>query len=102
MCVSSQTAQNARSRHTAIPSRVCIWGAGCAATESRAQGVADVRLMMKPVGKPDAGNLHVRFDERGGETEHVFTRHRALPRLCSSAARTTRQMRRRFARQRGG
>ena len=39
--------------------------------------------MMKPVGKPDAGNLHVRFDERGGETEHVFTRHRALPRLCS-------------------
>jgi hypothetical protein len=24
---------------------------------------------MKPVGKPDAGNLHVRFDERGGETE---------------------------------
>jgi len=24
---------------------------------------------MKPVGKPDAGKLHVRFDERGGETE---------------------------------
>jgi hypothetical protein len=24
---------------------------------------------MKPVGKPDAGNPHVRFDERGGETE---------------------------------
>ena len=23
---------------------------------------------MKPVGKPDAGNPHVRFDERGGET----------------------------------
>jgi len=22
---------------------------------------------MKPVGKPDAGNPHVRFDERGGE-----------------------------------
>src|SRR5471032_1040894 len=22
----------------------------------------------KPVGKPDAGNPHVRFDERGGET----------------------------------
>jgi hypothetical protein len=36
---------------------------------------------MKPVGKPDAGNLHVRFDERGEETEHVLTRHRALPRL---------------------
>ncbi len=23
---------------------------------------------VKPVGKPDAGNLHVRFDERGWET----------------------------------
>jgi hypothetical protein len=23
---------------------------------------------MKPVGKPDAGNRHVRFDERGEET----------------------------------
>ena len=26
---------------------------------------------MKPVGKPDAGNPHVRFDERGGETERL-------------------------------
>src|SRR5450432_220712 len=26
----------------------------------------------KPVGKPDAGNPHVRFDERGGETERTF------------------------------
>jgi hypothetical protein len=24
---------------------------------------------MKPVGEPDAGNPHVRFDERGWETE---------------------------------
>jgi hypothetical protein len=24
---------------------------------------------MKLVGKPDAGNPHVRFDERGGETD---------------------------------
>jgi hypothetical protein len=37
---------------------------------------------MKPVGKPDAGKLHVRFDERGGETAHAYTRHRAPPRLC--------------------
>jgi hypothetical protein len=28
-----------------------------------------VGLALKPVGKPDAGNPHVRFDERGGETE---------------------------------
>jgi hypothetical protein len=26
---------------------------------------------MKPVGEPDAGNPHVRFDERGGETERL-------------------------------
>jgi hypothetical protein len=26
---------------------------------------------MKPVGKPDAGNPHVRFDERGEETESL-------------------------------
>ncbi len=27
-----------------------------------------VCLAVKPVGEPDAGNPHVRFDERGGET----------------------------------
>ena len=26
---------------------------------------------MKPVGEPDAGNPHVRFDERGGETDRL-------------------------------
>ena len=26
-------------------------------------------LMVNPVGEPDAGNPHVRFDERGRETE---------------------------------
>ena len=30
---------------------------------------AAVSLPVKPVGKPDAGNPHVRFDERGGETD---------------------------------
>ena len=28
-----------------------------------------VCLTMKPVGEPDAGDRHVRFDERGWETE---------------------------------
>jgi hypothetical protein len=28
---------------------------------------------VKPVGKPDAGNRHVRFDERGRETEPLQT-----------------------------
>ena len=35
---------------------------------------------VKPVGKPDAGNPHVRFDERGEETGRSL-RHRASPRL---------------------
>jgi transposase len=36
---------------------------------------------MKPVGKPDAGKLHVRFDERGEETERATS---ASPRLSST------------------
>jgi transposase len=40
-----------------------------------------VRLVTKPVGKPDAGKLHVRFDERGEETECATS---ASPRLSST------------------
>ncbi|MGB7603811.1 MAG: hypothetical protein WBM24_26160 [Candidatus Sulfotelmatobacter sp.] len=36
---------------------------------------------MKPVGKPDAGNRHVRFDERGEETERS---HDTAPLLDST------------------
>src|SRR5271157_2137761 len=43
-----------------------------------------VCLIVKPVGEPDAGNPHVRFDERGGETERRPRRHRASPRLYPS------------------
>src|SRR3954467_6417673 len=35
---------------------------------TRARAVIAVGLAVKPVGKPDAGNPHVRFDERGRET----------------------------------
>jgi hypothetical protein len=39
---------------------------------------------MKPVGKPDAGNPHVRFDERGEETDlRQWRNNRASPRLYS-------------------
>ena len=39
-------------------------------------------LAVKPVGKPDAGNPHVRFDERGWETGRRFgVSARAHPRL---------------------
>jgi hypothetical protein len=39
---------------------------------------------MKPVGKPDAGNLHVRFDERGGETERCRMAQATAPLLDST------------------
>jgi hypothetical protein len=53
---------------------------------TRAPAAVAVSLTMKPVGKPDAGNLHVRFDERGRETERTLMRHRTLPRLYRSTA----------------
>ncbi|WP_257187460.1 MULTISPECIES: IS110 family transposase [Bradyrhizobium] len=40
--------------------------------------------MTKPVGKPDAGKPHVRFDERGEETERATS---ASPRLSSTLLR---------------
>jgi len=38
-------------------------------------------LCVKSVREPDAANPHVRFDERGEETERPIRRHRASPRL---------------------
>jgi len=40
-----------------------------------------VSLVVNPVGEPDAGNPHVRFDERGRETGRRPRRNRAQPRL---------------------
>jgi len=40
-----------------------------------------VSLAVNPVGEPDAGNPHVRFDERDWETERRPSRYRAQPRL---------------------
>ena len=56
---------------------------------SRARKVAGVCLAMKPVGKPDAGNLHVRFDERGGETERCRMAQATAPFLDSTAINVT-------------
>jgi hypothetical protein len=39
---------------------------------------------MKPVGKPDAGNPHVRFDERGRETERLPKAQATAPFLDST------------------
>ena len=39
---------------------------------------------MKPVGEPDAGNPHVRFDERGWETERCRMAQATAPILDST------------------
>jgi len=41
----------------------------CCSSASAAMLVPRREPATKPVGKPDAGNPHVRFDERGGETD---------------------------------
>jgi hypothetical protein len=46
--------------------------------------VVSVCFIVKPVGEPDAGNPHVRFDERGWETERPLLPPRpasTLPRI---------------------
>src|SRR6266568_9327803 len=43
-----------------------------------------VCLTMKPVGEPDAGDRHVRFDERGWETERCRMAQVTVPILDSA------------------
>src|SRR6478672_5718123 len=43
-----------------------------------------VCLRTKPVGEPDAGNPHVRFDERGWETERCRMAQATAPILDST------------------
>src|SRR6266849_3481056 len=45
-----------------------------------------VCLSVKPVGEPDAGNPHVRFDERGWETERCRMAQATAPILDSTLA----------------
>ncbi len=47
-------------------------------------GFFSVRLAMKPVGEPDAGDRHVRFDERGWETERRRMAQATAPILDST------------------
>src|SRR2546426_4725784 len=54
--------------------------AGCVAGEGRTA----VCSAMNPVGKPDAGNRHVRFDERGEETERCRMAQATAPLLDST------------------
>src|ERR671919_202053 len=48
----------------------------------KSHGISFVSLTVKPVGKPDARNGHVRFDERGWETgRRAIVSTRVHPRL---------------------
>ncbi len=55
-------------------------------------GCASRKPDMNSVGQPDAANPHVRFDDRGRETEPLAKpeRHRALPRLYWSRVKLRR------------
>src|SRR4029077_16664105 len=75
------TTQSAGAWGGPVHPRVCLRGIGRPMPATRAQSVVAVGLAVKPVGKPDAGNPHVRFDERGRETGRC---HRARPRLYRS------------------
>jgi hypothetical protein len=52
----------------------------------RAVRLLSVYLAVKPVGKPDAGNRHVRFDERGWETGRCRMAQATAPILDSTEA----------------
>jgi glutamate/tyrosine decarboxylase-like PLP-dependent enzyme len=50
----------------------------------RAVSLLSVYLAVKPVGEPDAGDRHVRFDERGWETERCRMAQATAPILDST------------------
>jgi hypothetical protein len=52
----------------------------------RAVSLLSVYLAVKPVGEPDAGDRHVRFDERGWETERRRMAQATAPILDSTKA----------------
>ena len=54
----------------------------------RAVSLLSVCLAVKPVGKPDAGNRLVRFDERGWETERCRMAQATAPILDSTSSDT--------------
>ena len=64
-------AYGADARHQTLQSRSSLRHARGIPSPACASWPAAACFEMKPVGKPDAGNPHVRFDERGGETERL-------------------------------
>src|SRR5204862_8013116 len=78
-----QTAQGAGARQPAVHLRCDPWGTRRTRYGTPAPTCPAVGLAVKPVGEPDAGDRHVRFDERGWETERWpwAPSYRAHPRL---------------------
>ena len=62
----------------------CGEGREHAAQMTLASVLCSVCPTMKPVGEPDAGNPHVRFDERGWETERCQMAQATAPILDST------------------
>ena len=59
--------------------------------------LAPCAFAVKPVGEPDAGNPHVRFDERGWETERCRMAQATAPILDSTRAAVVSQLHARYA-----
>jgi len=92
--LSETAAQGVHARHPPVLHEPGVWHLGGDSPPRPVTCCRFVSLAMKPVGKPDAGNPHVRFDERGwvnGTTPGVSTR--AQPRLYRRCVRQTRESR---------
>ena len=70
----------------ASPDEVVFGELGVLRSRTRARLGPAVCLEVKPVGKPDAGNPHVRFDERGRETGRCRMAQATAPVLDSTGA----------------
>src|SRR5688500_781842 len=77
-----------RAAHASSPAHMCSANSAFCASSARSRRRSR-EPGTKPVGEPDAGDPHVRFDERGEETERwqvqVAPSHRASPRLYCTA-----------------
>ena len=72
-------------RTSSVARRRCV-RATVSSRDTSPNWPSTVCLAMKPVGKPDAGNPHVRFDERGGETElRRGLRHQQLAKAAGNS-----------------
>src|SRR5262245_6645941 len=64
-------AQGPIARHAPLLRQSRVRGIGCPTATVAAHWPTTVYFEVKTVGEPDAGNPHVRFDERESETERT-------------------------------